>query len=198
MPLKYQRKETDGRVIGDAAPCGHRGVLSRSSRAPLKLVPSTVSRGYLTGHADAGVNLWLEEQLVIRFERRDGTAILWLSGALERATACLLDRELNARTIRLRRVIVDPSGLEFIDSAGLESLARIHRRARKRGDRLSFRHGPHVVERPFDLPRAVQLRSRSALHLAGVGVGDEDFYFALAMACADVDHPRPGDRPGAA
>jgi ABC-type transporter Mla MlaB component len=121
---------------------------------------------------------------------------LWLSGTLDRATSALLDRELNERAIATMRLFVDVTGLEFIDPRGMESLVRIHRRANERGDRLSFRHGPHVAQRPLGLIRAVQLRSEWATRPAGVR--DEDSYFALAMACADVDHPRPGDRPRAA
>jgi anti-anti-sigma factor len=114
---------------------------------------------------------------------------MWLSGALDRATATLLDRELDARAVDTMRVIVDLTGLEFIDSPGLDALARVHWRASKRGERLSFRHGPHVAQRPVELTRTVRLRSRRAAPPAGES--DENSYFALAMACVDVDHPRP-------
>jgi anti-anti-sigma factor len=133
---------------------------------------------------------------VVRWERRPDAVILWLSGALDRATATLLDHELEPPAIRPMRLVVDLAGLEFIDSTGLDTLVRIQRRACERGDRLSFRHGAHVAQRPLELTRIVQLRSRWATRHAGVG--HEDSYFALALACADVDHPRPGDRPRAA
>ena len=114
---------------------------------------------------------------------------MWLSGALDRATATLLDRELDARPTGTMRLIVDLTGLEFIDSPGLDALVRVHWRAARHGDRLSFRHGPHVAKLPLELTRAVRLRSRGATPPAAGR--DENSYFALAMACVDVDHPRP-------
>jgi anti-anti-sigma factor len=121
---------------------------------------------------------------------------MWLSGALDQATVALLDRELDARATGAMRLIIDLTALHFIDSPGLDALVGIHWRASKRGDRLSFRHGPHVAQRPVELTRAVGLRSRQTAGTARVS--DENFYFALAMACVDVDHSRSGDRPEAA
>lgn len=138
----------------------------------------------------------VEGQLTVRWERRHATWIMWLSGTLDRATATLVDREIDARAIGLLRLIVDLTGLEFINSPGRDALMRIHWRSTMRGERLSFRHGLHVARRPVELTGTVRLRSRRATH--ATGVSDEDPYFALAMACADVDHPPSGDRPEAA
>jgi anti-anti-sigma factor len=173
------RTHTHINAGGNAARRKNRDAAFRSSRPPLKLVRSQVEGGCLTtatGPADPIVGEGQQiaaRPLVIRSERPGAVSILWLSGALDRATASLLDRELTARAIGLMRLVVDLTGLDVIDSAGLDSLVRIHRRACARGVRLSFRHGLHAwASRPE-------------------GVGDEDFYFALAMACVDVDHPRP-------
>lgn len=132
-------------------------------------------------------------QLVLRWERRPDKSVLWLSGALDRATATLIDDELNPRALATARLLVDLTGLEAIDARGIDCLVRVQQQACARGDRLSFRHGPHVARRPRGLIRAAQLRSEWATRPAKVT--EEDSYFALAMACADVDHPRPGDRP---
>jgi ABC-type transporter Mla MlaB component len=126
---------------------------------------------------------------VVRWERRPDASILWLSGALDRATATLLDRELNARALATMRLLVDLTGLESIDRRGMDSLIRVHWRAGAGGHPLSFRHGPHVAQRPLGLIRGVRLRPEWATRLADVS--DENSYFALAMACVDVDHPRP-------
>jgi anti-anti-sigma factor len=163
------------------------------------LVRPEPDRGHLTNGGGAvadGRQPIAAGELVVRWERRPDDLILWLSGTLDRATATLLDRELDAPVIRPTRLIVDLTGLEFIDPAGLDTLVRIHECACERGERLSFRHGPHVAQRPRELTRTIQLRSRWATRHPGAS--HEDSYFALAMACADVDHPRPGDRPGAA
>jgi anti-anti-sigma factor len=132
-------------------------------------------------------------EFVVRWERSADALILWLSGALDKATSALLDREVNDRSDRPTRLVVDLTGLEFIDSSGLDTLVRMHQRACESGERLFFRQGCHVAQRPLALTRTVQLRSRSAARRAGVNT--DDSYFALAMACADVDHPHPGDRP---
>ena len=134
--------------------------------------------------------------LGVRCENRPDALIVWLSGALDRCTTTLLEHELDAPTIEPRRLIIDLTGLAFIDSIGIDTLARIHRRASERGDRLCFRHGSHIAQRPPELTRTSQLHSRWLTRTAGVS--DTDSYLALAMACVDVDHPRPGDRPGAA
>jgi anti-anti-sigma factor len=133
-------------------------------------------------------------QLVVRWGRRRTTVITWLSGALDQATATMLDREIDAHPTGTMRLIVDLTGLEFIDSFGLESLEGIHRTATERGESLCFRYGQHLAQRPRGLVRTVPQRSEWAPQPASVG--DEDSYFALAMACADVGHTHSGDRPG--
>jgi anti-anti-sigma factor len=147
-------------------------------------------------HVTEGHRPGVPGQLVVRWEHHDVTLIMWLSGSLDQATVTLIDRELDARAIGMTSLVVDLTGLEFIDSSGLDALVGIHWRAAKRGDRLTFRRGPHIAERPIGLTRTVRLRSRWAG--AASGLSDEDPYFALAMACVDVDHPWSGDRPEAA
>ena len=100
--------------------------------------------------------------LAVRRERRADVLVLWLSGALDRATSALLDREFDAQAGHATRLVVDLTGLEFIDSSGLDTLVRTHRRACESDLRLSFRRGPHVARRPLALTRDVQLRSRPA------------------------------------
>jgi anti-anti-sigma factor len=129
----------------------------------------------------------------VRTERRTDVLVLWLSGELNRATSVLLDRELDAQAGQTTRVVVDLTGLEFIDSIGLETLVRTHRRATERDQRLSFRQGLHVAQRPLELTRDVQLRSRPPSRRGNVN--DDDDLFTRAMACAAVDHQRPRDRP---
>jgi anti-anti-sigma factor len=199
MDRKHKRVKADGSAVGHAAPRGNRDAASRSSQAPLELARPDPNRGCLASGQGAVADRRqqiAEGELAVRWERRPDGLILWLIGALDRATSTLLDHELNAPVIPPMRVVVDLTGLEFIDSTGLDTLVCIHRRARRRGERLSFRHGARVARWPLELARRVQLLSRWAARHAGVG--HEDFYFALAMACADVDHPRPVDRPRAA
>lgn len=171
----------------------------RSTRAPVALVrlqPDRGCRKSVEATVRDGRQPVAATQLVIRCERRRDTLIIWLSGTLDRVTETVLDRQLAARANGAIRLVVDLTELEFIDSSGLKALLRIHRRAAEQGDRLSFRQGQHVAQRPLALLRAAQLRSQWTPRAARLS--DEDSYLALAIAGAVVDHPPAGDRPGAA
>lgn len=199
MHLTHRRVPADRSARSDGVRLGNRDSKPRSTRAPLALARLQPDRGRLrrvkptvgdTSQPVAG------SQLVVAWGSRGEALTVWLSGRLDRITGTVLDRELDPRTIGTTPLVIDLTGLEFIDTSGLHTLARVLRRATKRGDRLTFRHGQHVAQRPLGLIRAVQLRSDWTPRPARAG--DEDSYLALAMACADVDHSNPGDRPGAA
>jgi anti-anti-sigma factor len=80
--------------------------------------------------------------LTVRIERRAEVVVIWLSGALDRATAALLDREFDEQASHATHVVVDVTGLEHIDFSGLDTLVRTQRRAWENNQRTSFRHGP--------------------------------------------------------
>jgi anti-anti-sigma factor len=199
MDVENQGLRKDGGAVGRPAGRKDRDTLSGSPPTSLELARAQRERGYST-YGDAamteGHQAVVPGELAVRWERQDSTLIMWLSGSLDQATVTLIDRELDARTIGTMCLVVDLTGLEFIDSPGLDALVGINWRASKRGDRLTFRHGSQVAQRPIELTRTVRLRSRWAT--AAPGATDDDPYFALAMACVDVDHPRSGDRPEAA
>ncbi len=197
--MNLEREQADGSADGDTAPRGTRGAVSRLSRGRLTLARRQPARrepvrGTVASVGVSSQQLPVARELLVRWERRLDPPILWLSGALDRATATVLDRELNERGSSTARLLVDLTGLEFIDADGMGSLVRAHRRACDVGGRLSFRRGLHVARWPLGLVRTLQLRSERAAR--SVDVSDDHFYFALAMACADFDHPRPGDRTG--
>jgi anti-anti-sigma factor len=199
MHLKHPRLPIDAAAAGRATPRSARDPLSRPPPTSLKPPWTQPDLRQLSSGGDSVAGRRqpvVAGALAVRWERQDDKLIMWLSGALDQATVTLLDHELDGRAIGMMRLVVDLTGLEFIDSPGLDALVGIHWRASKRGDRLSFRHGLHVAQRPVELTRAVRLRSRWAARR--LGVSDEDPYFALAMACVDVDHPWSGDRPEAA
>jgi anti-anti-sigma regulatory factor len=199
MHEERQGSGIDDSAVPHTAPGRGLDAVSRSARAALELARSRPDRGDLTNQDDTMTETrqpLVEGQLTVRWERRHATSIMWLSGTLDRATATLLDHELDARAIGLMRLIIDLTGLEFIDSPGRDALVRIHRRSTTRGQRPSFRHRRHVAQPPAEPTRTVRSRSRGATRTTGAS--DQDPYFALAMACADVDHPSSGDRPEAA
>jgi anti-anti-sigma factor len=47
--------------------------------------------------------------------------------------------------------IVDCSGLDFIDSSGIRAFMQAHKDFRARGDRLTLRNLPPLVQRVFDV-----------------------------------------------
>jgi anti-anti-sigma factor len=93
-----------------------------------------------------------------RAERREDVSVIWLSGALDKATSAQLDREFDAQASHATHVVLDLTGLEFIDSSGLEMLVRTHRRARENDQRTSFRQGPHAGRLPLELTHDTHLR----------------------------------------
>jgi anti-anti-sigma factor len=155
----------------------HRGIMEDSSKLAVAGEPQRRAPG----------------AFAVRRERRTDMLVLWLSGELDRATSTLLDREFDAQAGQTTRLVVDLTGLEFIDSVGLETLVRTHRRATERDQRLSFRQGLHVGQRPLELTRDVQLRSRPPSRRGNLS--DDDDFLTRAMACADVDHHSTRDRP---
>jgi anti-anti-sigma factor len=200
MDAKHHRVPVDESAAGDAMPRGVRNTLSRPSRLPLEPERPRPNREHPTSEDDTVAGRRqpvVAGQLSVRWEHQDGVLIMWLSGELDQATVTLLDRELDTQAIGMMQLVVDLTELEFIDSPGLDALVGIQWGASKRGDRLSFRHGRRVAQRPVELTRTVRLRSRWAARMAGVS-DEEDPYFALAMACVSVDHPWSGDRPEAA
>ena len=79
-------------------------------------------------------------ELVLSRERRE-VQILSLAGELNLTSAPAISRELHAaEETRPARVVVDLSGLVFMDSSGLHELLRA--RASASSHRLSLRRGP--------------------------------------------------------
>jgi anti-sigma B factor antagonist len=83
----------------------------------------------------------------------DGRVIsLALSGELDLGSAPELDRELReiAQT-NPERLILDLSGLSFMDSTGLASIVEAQRVAQADGHELVLRHPTRQVQRLFEL-----------------------------------------------
>jgi anti-anti-sigma factor len=73
------------------------------------------------------------ERLAVEFERRvDGNVILRVNGKLERGTAALLEGVLQALWNDPAPVVLDLSGVDHIDSRGLEVLLNAEAQARRR------------------------------------------------------------------
>ncbi len=99
-------------------------------------------------------------ELEFSHERHRDVVVLGVHGELDLATAPALARELHAaQKTGSKRVVVDLSELEFMDSSGLHELLRARTRASERDQRLSLRRGPRSVQRLFELTNTEHLFS---------------------------------------
>jgi anti-sigma B factor antagonist len=80
-----------------------------------------------------------------------GEHVLRPAGELDIATAPSLERALHEVATPGRRVLLDLSGLQFMDSTGLRVIVRAANAARKDGWELRLRQGPPPVRRVFEL-----------------------------------------------
>lgn len=96
--------------------------------------------------------------LTVRSEREGDTLTIALSGELDLATADGLDAEIErAETSDAASIVLDLSGLTFMDSTGVRLLIQAHTRSRANGDRLTLLRGPATVQRVMELSGVVAL-----------------------------------------
>jgi anti-sigma B factor antagonist len=90
---------------------------------------------------------------VTAHERGDATVIA-LAGELDISSAGRVEQELARAEARQPSVVVlDLSGLAFMDSTGLRIVVGADARARERGGRLTVVRGPEPVHRVFRITR---------------------------------------------
>jgi anti-sigma B factor antagonist len=77
--------------------------------------------------------------------------VLSVAGELDLATAPLLQEELERAMSAAEAVVIDLSGLGFIDSSGLRILVRAERELRALGRQLVLVRGSRAVDRVFQL-----------------------------------------------
>lgn len=82
---------------------------------------------------------------------QDGTLRVRLDGDLDIYSAADLHNRLREAEAGCIDVVIDLSGLSFIDCAGLHQIVEAERRARLRGGRLTLIDGPPSVHRLFTL-----------------------------------------------
>lgn len=96
--------------------------------------------------------------LTIRAAREDSALLLALYGELDLATAQLLKRKLAmVSSMRPAHVVVDLSGLQFLDSSGLHALITVHREWSAEGRTFKLIRGPRAVHRVFELTETDKL-----------------------------------------
>jgi anti-sigma B factor antagonist len=88
--------------------------------------------------------------LSMRSAREGDVHTVALFGELDLAVAPQVQRELD-RVDRTdaESIVLDLSGLTFMDSTGIRLVLRVHRRSHIGADRLTLRRGPEAVQRVF-------------------------------------------------
>lgn len=88
--------------------------------------------------------------LTSNIETIDGTAVVTATGELDLATASILQARLDeAARLQPRLLVLDLSGLTFMDSTGLRILLAADAAARREARRLAVVRGPDPVHRVF-------------------------------------------------
>lgn len=98
----------------------------------------------------------LPGQLTIDTTTDGDEVVLALRGELDLTSAPVFERELvAAESSNPRRVVIDLSGLEFMDSTGLRALLIARERAQENGHELALRRGPRQVQRVLELTKTL-------------------------------------------
>ncbi len=96
--------------------------------------------------------------LVIRAVRESDAFLLSLYGELDLASSHVLESRLQlAESSAAKLLVLDLSGLQFLDSTGLHTLLRAQARWRAGGRKLSLLRGPRAVQRVFELTQVESL-----------------------------------------
>jgi stage II sporulation protein AA (anti-sigma F factor antagonist) len=114
------------------------------------LADHRLPRMNLQGHAGTRVEPAPAPFEVRRVDHPLGV-VLTLGGELDLATVALLHEQLDRAMRGRRAVVIDLSGLQFIDSSGLHVLMRAERELRAAGGQLVLVYGSRAVHRVFEL-----------------------------------------------
>ena len=92
--------------------------------------------------------------LEVDTEEREGLVRVSLRGELDLSTVEKVEEELRRIEERGDKLLVlDLSGLTFLDSTGLRLMVTADQRARKSGRRLALVKGPETVHRVFTITK---------------------------------------------
>lgn len=98
------------------------------------------------------------EQLSMTSERDGSTHVIALFGELDLAVADSVERELRrVETTDASVIVVDLSGLTFMDSTGARLVWQADVRSRAGANRLRLRRGPRAVQRVFEISGVADL-----------------------------------------
>jgi anti-sigma B factor antagonist len=91
-------------------------------------------------------------QMSMTSERDGSVHVIALSGELDLAAADRVEQELRrVEATDAGSIVVDLSGLTFMDSTGARLLWQADARSRADANRLRLRRGPRAVQRVFEI-----------------------------------------------
>ncbi len=94
----------------------------------------------------------LPGEFMLTSARDAAVHVISLAGELDLATAPELERELQrVEASAAESIVLDLSGLTFMDSTGLILILRAEARSRSDSNRLLLRRGPDNVQRVFTI-----------------------------------------------
>ena len=94
--------------------------------------------------------------LTLRSERQGDEHVVALYGELDISGVEALDEELRrVEQSSVPQIIIDLSGLEFLDSTVLRCLLKFHARAAGRDVNVAFLRGSETVQRVFEITDTV-------------------------------------------
>lgn len=90
--------------------------------------------------------------LEVRSERRADRHVIALTGELDIDGADRVTQELlRAEATDARQIVLDLSGLTFMDSSGIRLIIEADARSRSNGHRLALIRGPRAVQRALEI-----------------------------------------------
>jgi anti-sigma B factor antagonist len=100
----------------------------------------------------------LPGQLVVESRTEGDAVVIVLRGELDLTSVPLFERELrDAESSGPGRVVIDLSGLDFMDSTGLRALLQARERSKSNGHELALRRGPRQVQRVLELTKTLDV-----------------------------------------
>lgn len=106
---------------------------------------------HLAGHAERRSRFLTKQEFSIRCGRHGDREIVEAVGELDLSSAWEFERELRrAEATDAREILIDLSGLGFIDSVGMEVVIHAVARSRHHSKRLMIGPGPEPVQRAFE------------------------------------------------
>jgi anti-sigma B factor antagonist len=99
----------------------------------------------------------VQNQFQVEVATEGTTAVIAVSGELDLASGPALEAELDRITgADTKRLVVDLSRLDFMDSTGLSILVRTHQRLTQEGCEMGLVKGSPQVQRLLDLTGVAQ------------------------------------------